>query len=237
MTLFLSHRGESDDAPENTLSAFALAMERDSDGIELDIRLTSDGFTVVVHDADLKRVAKNDAVVSATPLEALQAIHPVPLLTDVLALLKPGKHLQIELKGSDLGIVPALKNILDNWCGDRKQLAISSFEEETIKKAGEYFADLPRVLLTDLAKKFGTFPTAAETAEYMRSLNCTGVSFKADFAADRAFVDALKAENMRVVCWGVFSDELGLAMAEAGVDAMTCNHAVALRQKHREIKR
>ena len=235
MTLFLSHRGESDDAPENTLSAFALAMERDSDGIELDIRLTSDGYAVVVHDADLKRVAQNDAVISETPLEKLQSIHPVPLLKDVLALLKPGKHLQIELKGSDLGIVPELKRILDGWSGDRKQLAISSFEEETIKEAGKYFTDLPRVLLTDLKKKFGAFPTAAETAEYMRSLNCTGVSFKADFAADRSFVEALKAENMRVVCWGVFSDELGLAMAEANVDAMTCNHAVALRRMYREI--
>jgi glycerophosphoryl diester phosphodiesterase len=235
MTLFLSHRGESDDAPENTLSAFALAMERDSDGIELDIRLTSDGYAVVVHDADLKRVAQSDAVISETPLEKLQSIHPVPLLKDVLALLKPGKHLQIELKGSDLGIVPELKRILDAWSGDRKQLAISSFEEETIKEAGKYFTDLPRVLLTDLKKKFGAFPTAAETAEYMRSLNCTGVSFKADFAADRSFVEALKAENMRVVCWGVFSDELGLAMAEAGVDAMTCNHAVALRRMYREI--
>ena len=50
-------------------------------------------------------------------------------------------------------------------------------------------------------------------------------------------VEALKAENMRVVCWGVFTDELGLAMAEAGVDAMTCNHAVALRQKFQEIKK
>ena len=235
MTLFLSHRGESDDAPENTISAFALAMERDSDGIELDIRLTSDGYAVVVHDADLKRVAQNDAVISETPLEKLQSIHPVPLLKDVLALLKPGKHLQIELKGSDLGIVPELKRILDNWSGDRKQLALSSFEEETIKEAGKYFTDLPRVLLTDLKKKFGAFPTAAETAEYMRSLNCTGVSFKADFAADRSFVEALKAENMRVVCWGVFSDELGLAMAEANVDAMTCNHAVALRRMYREI--
>ena len=233
MALFLSHRGESDDAPENTLAAFALAMERDSDGLELDIRLTSDGFAVVVHDADLKRVAGVDAVVSETSLEQLQKLHDVPLLEEVLKLLRPGKHLQIELKGSDLGIVPALKKILDNWPGDRKQLAISSFEEETIQKAGEFFPDLPRVLLTDLSARFGCFPTAAETARYMRSLNCTGVSFKADFAADKAFVEALKAENMRVVCWGVFSDELGLAMAEAGVDAMTCNHAVALREKFR----
>ena len=236
MTLFLSHRGESDAAPENTLAAFALAMERDSVGLELDIRLASDGFVVVVHDADLKRVANADAVISETPLAELQKLHDVPLFEDVLKLLKPGKHLQIELKGSDLEIVPALKEILDKWPGDRRQLAISSFEEETIQKAGELFPDLPRVLLTDLAARFGRFPSAAETADYMRSLNCTGVSFKADFSADSAFVDALKKENMRVVCWGVFTDELGLAMAEAGVDAMTCNHAVALRQKFQQKK-
>ena len=48
MTRFLSHRGESDDAPENTLSAYKLAMERDSDGIELDIRLTADGEAACV---------------------------------------------------------------------------------------------------------------------------------------------------------------------------------------------
>ena len=28
--------------------------------------------------------------------------------------------------------------------------------------------------------------------------------------------DALKAKKMRVVCWGVISDELGIAMADAG---------------------
>ena len=39
---------------------------------------------------------------------------------------------------------------------------------------------------------------------------------------------------MRVVCWGVRSDELGLAMARIGVDAMTCNHAVALRAEYRK---
>ena len=132
-------------------------------------------------------------------------------------------------------IVPALKNILDNWNGDRKQLAISSFEEETIKQAAEVFTDLPRVLLVDLAQKFGTFPTAAEVEKYMKSLNCTGVSFKADFSADKNFADELHKLGMRVVCWGVFTDELGIAMANIGVDAMTCNHAVALRKKYAEL--
>jgi len=55
--LFLSHRGESDDAPENTLRAFALAISRESDGIELDVRLTADKQVVCCHDEDLQRVA------------------------------------------------------------------------------------------------------------------------------------------------------------------------------------
>lgn len=232
MTLFLSHRGESDDAPENTLEAFKLAMDRDSDGWELDIRLTKDKYVVVVHDADLKRVANADLEIADSTLSELQSAHAVPLFNDVLAALKKGKHCQIELKGTDLNIVNGLKNILDAWDGNRKQLAISSFEEETIKKAAEFFPDLPRLLLLDLKKKFGNFPTAQQTADYMRSLLCTGVSFKADFAADRNFVDELHKLGMRVVCWGVFTDELGIAMAKIGVDAMTCNHAVALRSKY-----
>lgn len=234
MTLFLSHRGESDDAPENTLAAFKLAMDRDSDGIELDVRLTADKQLVIVHDADLKRVAGCDLTVSDSTLAELQAVHPVPLFKDMLPLLKKGKHLQIELKGTDLDVIPKLKEVLDAWDGDRKQLAISSFEEDTIKKAAEFFPDLPRVLLVDLAAKFGRFPSASETAEYMKSLNCTGVSFKADFAADRKFADELHSLGMRVVAWGVFTDELGFAMAAAGVDAMTNNHAVALRADWRK---
>ena len=43
-------------APENSLAAFAAACEAGY-GIELDLQLTLDGQVVVVHDADLKRVA------------------------------------------------------------------------------------------------------------------------------------------------------------------------------------
>ena len=72
MTRFLSHRGESDDAPENTLSAYKLAMERDSDGIELDIRLTADGEAACVHDETIERVSGVRLAVSDATLAALR---------------------------------------------------------------------------------------------------------------------------------------------------------------------
>ena len=46
--LWISHRGESYDAPENTMKAFRLAWKRGTDGIELDIRLTADGQVVCI---------------------------------------------------------------------------------------------------------------------------------------------------------------------------------------------
>lgn len=233
MTIFLSHRGESDDAPENTLRAFSLAMKRDSDGIELDIRLTADGDVVCVHDETLERVAGVKLAVADASLAELRNHYPVPLLSEALALLRPGKHMQIELKGVQ-PLARPLKQVLEQWGGDRRSLALSSFEEETIRNAAEFFPDLPRLLLVDLKNRFGVFPSAEQVMDYLRKLHCTGVSFKATTEADAAFVAALHAEKFRVVSWGVFSDELGLAMAALGVDAMTCNHAVALRRRWRE---
>ena len=233
MTIFLSHRGESDDAPENTLRAFSLAMERDSDGIELDIRLTADGDVVCVHDETLERVAGVKLAVADASLAELRNHYPVPLLSEALALLRPGKHMQIELKGVQ-PLARPLKQVLEQWGGDRRSLALSSFEEETIRNAAEFFPDLPRLLLVDLKNRFGVFPSAEQVMDYLRKLHCTGVSFKATTEADAAFIAALHAEKFRVVSWGVFSDELGLAMAALGVDAMTCNHAVALRRRWRE---
>ncbi len=49
-----AHRGGAE-APENTLPAFDHALELGVDGFELDVRLTSDGVPVVLHDETLDR--------------------------------------------------------------------------------------------------------------------------------------------------------------------------------------
>lgn len=230
-TLFLSHRGESDDAPENTAEAFALAMARDSDGIELDVRMTSDKQVVCFHDATLERICGDKLAIAEATLDELQTKHEIPLLAEALALLNSGKHMQIELKGSPEQ-VPYVRSVLEKF-PEWGRFAISSFEKETILAAAEYFPSLPRLLLCDLRAESGVFPEAGEVIEFLRPLEC-GISFKADNAADAAFVEQLHRAGLRVVCWGISSDELGLAMAHAGVDALTCNHAVALRRKYRE---
>ena len=48
--LNFAHRGASYEAPENTLAAFLLAAELESDGIELDVQLSRDGEIVVIQE-------------------------------------------------------------------------------------------------------------------------------------------------------------------------------------------
>ncbi len=48
-----AHRGARAHAPENTLDAFALALEMGASGLESDVWLTADGVAVLDHDGDV----------------------------------------------------------------------------------------------------------------------------------------------------------------------------------------
>jgi glycerophosphoryl diester phosphodiesterase len=69
--LIIGHRGAAAVAPENTLASFERAMLDGADGIEFDVRISSDGVPVVIHDATLTRTAsikKHVANLSAAEL-------------------------------------------------------------------------------------------------------------------------------------------------------------------------
>ncbi|PYS35024.1 MAG: hypothetical protein DMF75_04855 [Acidobacteria bacterium] len=61
--LIIGHRGASV-APENTLAAFARALDEGADGVELDVRLARDGVPVVIHDATLRRTGLREGIVA-----------------------------------------------------------------------------------------------------------------------------------------------------------------------------
>lgn len=72
--LILGHRGASAVAPENTLAAFSQAIHDGADGIEFDVRLSSDGVAVVIHDDTLKRTGSISGAVSSLTAAQLQQV-------------------------------------------------------------------------------------------------------------------------------------------------------------------
>lgn len=55
----INHRGYSRIAPENTLPAFALSAQLGWKYVETDVRFTSDGVPVLLHDQTINRTARN----------------------------------------------------------------------------------------------------------------------------------------------------------------------------------
>ncbi|MGW1187855.1 glycerophosphodiester phosphodiesterase [Streptomyces sp. NPDC002559] len=73
-TQVVAHRGASEDAPEHTLAAYRKAIEDGADALECDVRLTSDGHLVCVHDRRVNRTSNGRGAVSALELSDLAAL-------------------------------------------------------------------------------------------------------------------------------------------------------------------
>jgi glycerophosphoryl diester phosphodiesterase len=72
--LVVAHRGSSFAHPEHTLAAYAGAIGEGADGLECDVRLTSDGHLVCVHDRKLNRTSDGSGPVSERSLAELSAL-------------------------------------------------------------------------------------------------------------------------------------------------------------------
>ena len=77
-TTITAHRGDSAIMPENTLAAFACAMENGADVIELDVQQTKDHVIVVLHDTNLARLSGNHQNVWEMTYEELSQIDIAP---------------------------------------------------------------------------------------------------------------------------------------------------------------
>jgi glycerophosphoryl diester phosphodiesterase len=101
--LLIAHRGASADAPENTLTAFQLALAQGADGLELDVQLTADERVVVIHDGSLERTTSGHGRVrDLTLAQVQQAVtsdgEPVPTLRAVFDTCGSQTRYNIELK-------------------------------------------------------------------------------------------------------------------------------------------
>lgn len=73
--LNIAHRGGADLWPENTLPAFARALEMGVDGLEFDIQLSADGQLMIHHDAQLKADAtRQNGVFIEKPTRRIDAL-------------------------------------------------------------------------------------------------------------------------------------------------------------------
>lgn len=148
MTQIWAHRGARHDAPENTLAAFALAIEQKADGVEFDVQLTEDGVPIIIHDETVDRTTDGRGWVrdlSMAKIGKLQASAgmkgfkkaKIPTLTEALDLLAPTKlRVNIELKNDAVEYPELEEKVLEALAGYKwgDRVVLSSFSEESVAK-------------------------------------------------------------------------------------------------------
>lgn len=148
--VFCGHRGNMAEAPENTLLGFANAEEVGVDEIELDVRVTSDGELVIVHDRTLARTAAATSPYLEVPIENLtfEQVRSVDLgygqrvPTMAETLEATNVLLQVEIKAPEAA-EPLAKLYRSRPSGDAERSIFTSFDSLSLSKFAESWGDAP----------------------------------------------------------------------------------------------
>jgi glycerophosphoryl diester phosphodiesterase len=137
--LVIAHRGSSGYRPENTFSAFELAVEQRADMIETDLHRSRDGATVIRHDEELASLG-GSADIGDSDLAAIETLdagdgQPVPTLDAMLDRFGPQIPFNLEIKRGPHGPYPgleavALKAVVERGLID--STLFSSFDDQVL---------------------------------------------------------------------------------------------------------
>ena len=149
--LVIAHRGGANLWPENTLLAFTRAYETGADVLELDVRPSSDGRIVVIHDETVERTSDGRGRVDAMTLQALKRLdmayyfkpvgdHVFPLrgkgvtLPTLEELFRelPDSHFNIEIKVNSPPFAMKVLRLIETY-GMRDRVLLASFHDAIVE--------------------------------------------------------------------------------------------------------
>jgi glycerophosphoryl diester phosphodiesterase len=228
----LAHRGASADRPENTESAFRLALADGADGVELDVMRCRSGEVVVIHDEDLGRLCgqpkKRVARMSWSELRELDvgswfgaAYAAARLLTLPQALEVLGERAlcNVELKGRGLGdaeLAPAVARVLAS-APNPERFVTSSFNPFHLYRFRSAEPQLATGLLFSpgqnaLLRNAASAPLLRVSALHPEQRLCTVANLA-----------RWKASGYDVVTWTIDQPAVAVALLGAGVRGVVSN--------------
>lgn len=242
--LLIAHRGESYDAPENTIAAINLAWQQNADAVEVDVRLTKDNEIVVIHDSDTRRTSGISMAVKSRTLEELKTVDAgsfkgekwsgerIPTLREVLQTLPPEKFIYVEIK-CGIEIIDALKNVLEKFALINSQIKLIGFDlavMSTLKKtfpAYEVFwckrINRERIILTQRGWD--------RVIAVAKKNNFDGLNLSYSQFLNKKVVEKIKLNGLKLYVWTVNDPQRADKLIMYGVDGIMSDRAGWLRNK------
>ena len=239
--LVIAHRGASAYAPDHTLAAYELAVQMDTDYIELDLQLTKDGKLVAFHDKVVSFPTLDRAIADITfdelrlyaPGEEFNEENPIYASASyedlhVVGLDEIVRHfgntvnyyIEIKSPNSYPGIEAALlrqlreHGLLDTG-DDMPKVIIQSFDADSLKKVFDMEPSIPLI-------KLYTFDKAAHLSKKeLRDLgnyaSAIGIDGK---TVTKMFVDSMHTEGIDVHAFTVNDEEMMRTLMSYDIDGV-----------------
>lgn len=140
----IAHRGGVSSAPENSLAAIERSVIAGVDAVEIDVRMSSDGVPVLMHDASVSRTTDGSGRVDELCFDELRSLslldsagnvtcERVPSLREALELVngRCGVLIEVKDKGAS-GIEKAVADAVE-LCGADGWVAVQSFSDGVLE--------------------------------------------------------------------------------------------------------
>lgn len=243
---FISHRGESVDAPENTLPAYKMAVDRGF-GFECDIYLSADKRVFTFHDRDLKRTtagactkkcaeANWEAEISKVDVggwgkwkgSKFSPTRPA-LLEELLELAVDGRQIYVEVKPGP-EIVPYIKEIFAKQKkATPKNTLFISFNSASCKALKEQMPEYKVYWLTSSGrgKKENWTPITTDyVLAELKKTGADGVDCHFDPKIITAeFIKTIRDAGYEFHAWTIDRLDQSLLAFERGAQTVTTNCA------------
>ncbi|MGH7889016.1 MAG: glycerophosphodiester phosphodiesterase [Thermodesulfobacteriota bacterium] len=211
----IAHRGASAYEPENTLRSFRRAIDMGAEMMELDVRLSSDGHLVIIHDKRVDRTTNGKGLVRDMTLGDLKKLdagkgEKIPTFEEVVDLAKGKIKLVVELKdqGTEEKVIKLVK---ENGLID--DVFLVSFHCDSVKRV----KGLEPRIRTGLIMLF-SFNTAAKG----RECHVDAVA-PSHYFITRGMVESVHRSGMYLFTWTVDDPKKAKKLKEMGVDGIVTN--------------
>ncbi len=211
----VAHRGASAYEPENTLRSIRRAIEMGADAVEVDVRMTSDGVPVIMHDPTVDRTTNGKGEVRYMSLEEMESLdaglgEKVPRLDEVLDEVKGKVDLLIELKVDEASL-PALKLVEDRGMID--SVLFISFSIRALES----------VLRSQFKAHTGLiYSKPGDWIVRAKQIGCEFILPKYHLATRKA-IDLAHRSHLRVIPWVIDDLELAKELKDRGSDGIATN--------------
>jgi glycerophosphoryl diester phosphodiesterase len=229
--LIIAHRGASADAPENTLAAFALALEQRADGIELDVQLSADGWPVIIHDETVDRTSNGSGRVSAMTVAELQRLdlgmgQTIPTLDELFEAFGPTLLYNVELKSDGLLRTGLRDTGLEAAVADRieahhleNHVLVSSFDPFCVRRARRHLSHTTPVAILRETR-------AMQIAHRLVTAEADHPNYQ---LVDERYMAWTREHNLRVNVWTVDDAADAQRLVNLGVDGIITNKPAFIR--------